>query len=265
MNVSSQPIDLSGIQLMESRGSRSNPGVAFTFSSQTLNPQERMVVVENREAFQSRYGSRIRIAQGNNGEGGENGQYGGKLANSGDRIELVDANGQTIQLFTFSASGQWPGRAAGQGSSLEVVDVAGDFTDPRNWRGSSEFGGSPGAAGVPTGALLVINEVLSDTDSQQGDVIELYNPTTTPIDVTNWFVSDTEDDFFKSRITTSTVVPPRGYAVLTEQQLGFGLDAARQATPVPLARDRVRDRFRSTAARAAPARGEGSVEVAPVA
>jgi hypothetical protein len=220
MNVASGPIDLAGVRFVQGFGG----GIEFTFGDQILRPQHRVVVPKDRAAFVSRYGPDAPLARG---LGDNPGQwvYGGRLSNQGETIRLLDAQGATIQQFTFDDSGAWPGRADGNGSSLEVIDVMADANDPANWRASSEFGGSPGTEGRGPHERVVINEVLANSDDPQLDLIELYNMTDQPIDMTHWYLSDSSDDFFKFQLTSTTVIGARSYLVFDQNQLGFALDS----------------------------------------
>ena len=69
-NTTTDPVNLAGRQLLQQDVDGDQQGVDFTFAAQTLAPDERIVVVENRAAFQLRYGTSIRIADGDDGSGG---------------------------------------------------------------------------------------------------------------------------------------------------------------------------------------------------
>ena len=101
------------------------------------------------------------------------------------------------------------------------------YSDRANWRASSEFGGSPGTAGIgvqPSG--IVFSELLANTDAPATDQIELFNTGGQDVVLTNWYLSDTADDYFRSKIAAPTVVPALGYHVLSELELGFPLNSA---------------------------------------
>ncbi|MBN2474798.1 MAG: lamin tail domain-containing protein [Pirellulales bacterium] len=217
-NVSDLTIDLTQAALIA--------GIDFTFTdaaaAQTpgalkLDPGERVVVVRNAQAFAMRYGTgEIPIA----------GQYDGKLKNEGEEIALVDRFGGTIVRFAYDNSGNWPGRAEGGGSSLELIDPAAvpqidpDRTDylqdGDNWRSSSEYGGSPGAAGEGPRGDVLVNEVLTHTDLPSTDTIELINTTGQAIDLGGWYLSDSSAEYRKFRIPDGTTIPAGGYVVFDE-------------------------------------------------
>ncbi len=216
-NSSTQTIDLTDVQL--TLGYQ----VAFDFAGNavtTLAPGGYVLIAEDREALISRYGSGIaaQIA----------GEFSGELSHDSERICLRDFLDQTIVDFTYSDSDAWPGRADGNGSSLEFINIAGDYNDPDNWRSSSEYMGSPGSAGVGPIVNVVVNEVLSHADSPLSDSIELYNTTDAAIDISGWYISDSNDDYKKYPFSNGTILGPYGYLVITEEQFGtyFGLNAS---------------------------------------
>ena len=56
----------------------------------------------------------------------------------------------------------------------------------------------------------MINEVLANTNppSVASDSIELYNPTSSPITVGGWYLSDAASDLLKYEIPADTVIGP---------------------------------------------------------
>jgi hypothetical protein len=111
-------------------------GIDFTFPSIELAPGQYVVIVQDRNAFETRYSTDINIA----------GQYTGRLANGGERIRLEDAIGQTI--LDFSYNDNWYDITDGQGFSLTIVDPMNpdrqSWDNKNAWRPSSIIGGSPG-------------------------------------------------------------------------------------------------------------------------
>ena len=111
-------------------------GIDFTFPSVELAPGEYIVVVQDKSAFEARYGTQINIA----------GQYSGRLANGGERIQLEDAIGQTILDFSYKDG--WYDGTDGQGYSLVIIDPfnpdPASWDDKDSWRAGTNIGGSPG-------------------------------------------------------------------------------------------------------------------------
>ena len=216
-NIGNETIDLSGAEFVESVVDGSNEGIRFNFESHRLEPGEYLVVTSDVSAFQSRYGSSINLANGSD-DAGPISEYGGKLANGGERLTLLDAAGEVIQQFDFNDSSSWPGRADGNGSSLEIDDVSLDYNSGASWHSSIDVHGSPGAAGTVATPSVVINEVLTHTDLPAVDFIELHNVTADDIEIENWWLSDANSNYFKFNIPADAVVTGNGYLTFVETQ-----------------------------------------------
>jgi CotH kinase protein len=121
-----------------------------------LNPGESIVVVHNRAAFISRYGTGIRIA----------GEFSGSLDNAGERLTLLGPLGEPILDFSYDPS--WYPITDGGGFSLVAADPTappGAWGQAGNWRPSSRLGGSPGSTDPPRppavlGAILASGNAL---------------------------------------------------------------------------------------------------------
>ena len=197
-------------------------GISFEFGNTSVAPGQRVVIVRDLAAFRARYGSAISVA----------GTYGGGLSDNGETLRLRTASGAIIRQFAYDDADSWHGRADGNGSTLEIIGVAGDYDDARNWRSSYEYGGTPGSAGAGPNNDVVVNEVLSNTNAPTVDAIELHNTTTADIDLSGWFLSDSNDDYKKFRIPDGTVIPAGEYLVFDESHfnaggVGFALDGSR--------------------------------------
>ena len=188
-------------------------GIDFTFPNMELAPGEYVVVVQDREAFETRYGTALNIA----------GQYSGKLNNAGERIRLVDAVGQVILDFDYKDG--WRSITDGEGFSLTVINPADtypyDWNEKDSWRSSAYLSGSPGEDDngiVPAPGAVVINEVLAHSHADAADWIELHNTAGTAIDIGGWFLSDSSSGLAKYRIATGTIIAPYGYIVFYEDR-----------------------------------------------
>jgi len=191
-------------------------GIDFTFPGIDLAPGEYIVVVQDRDAFEARYGSNVNIA----------GQYSGRLNDAGERITLVDAIGRTILDFSFEDG--WHSITDGEGFSLTIIDPAhfdlSSWNVEEAWRASAYLDGSPGqddSGIIPNPGAVVINEVLAHAHAEASDWIELYNTTGTAIDIGGWFLSDSNDALFKYEIAAGTIIGPYDYLVFYED-LHFG-------------------------------------------
>jgi len=191
-------------------------GIDFTFPSIELAPGQHVVVVQDRNVFEARYGRNVNIT----------GQYSGKLNNAGERLELQDAIGRTILNFRYRDG--WRSITDGEGFSLTIIDAMNpdlsSWNEKDSWRPSAYTGGSPGQddSGIlPDPGAVVINEVLAHSHAEASDWIELYNATGTTIDIGGWFISDSNGNLFKYEIANGTTIGPNGYLVLYED-LNFG-------------------------------------------
>jgi hypothetical protein len=127
------------------------------------------------------------------------------LNNTAEQVVLYQAN-RTTQIdrqtyTTAQTNGVSFGRLPDGGTNI-VYFAAGRST--------------PGASNFQLITDILINEVLSHTDPPLEDAIELFNPTANPVDISYWWLSNSEDNPKKFRIPPGTVVPPRGYKVFYE-------------------------------------------------
>jgi hypothetical protein len=143
LNISNETIDLSAVQLQQVVIGANVEGVQFDFADGAISqlaPGERLVVVEDLDAFAVRYGNGIPVA----------GQFSGGLNNSSETLTLGSGN-TVFQQFTYSEL--WYPSTDGLGFSLEIVDAANSDLDSWNvaqsWQPSGIVGGTPGRAGGP--------------------------------------------------------------------------------------------------------------------
>jgi hypothetical protein len=201
-NISGGALDLSGLTF--------SAGITYTFTNgTTLAAGQRFLLGRNPAAITAKYPG-VSL----------NGSYSGKLDNAGETLRLSTPAGATVLEVTYNNSPPWPATADGLGWSLVLNDpVAGTY------RPSTAAGGSPGAddpANVTP--AIVINEVLAHTDPPLSDSIELYNPTTGPVNVGGWFLSDDPEMPKKYRIP-GVSIPAGGYLLLVEAQFNAGANA----------------------------------------
>jgi hypothetical protein len=190
-NIGDENLDLSYVSFVD--------GIAFDFSNgsiTSLGPGEFVLVVRNRAAFLSRYGTNLsrRIA----------GEYSGKLSNTGEEITLEDFWNSTIVQFEYNDGRGWPLSADGGGHSLVplnsalIDESAGSLNYGGNWRASTYIGGSPGAEDPEPQTSVVLNEIMANTyysntqhpQQNSNDWIELYNTLPVSINLNNWYLSD---------------------------------------------------------------------------
>jgi hypothetical protein len=108
------------------------------------------------------------------------GEYNQQLDNSGERLTLVDAAGDTLFTVRYNDKAPWPEVADGSGYSLVAKNINGSGNPDSSdyWRASLYIHGSPGRDDLVTG--------INDASSQVPYIFRLnqnypnpFNPTTT--------------------------------------------------------------------------------------
>jgi hypothetical protein len=213
-------------------GLRFNNGVTFAFSNYSLAANAYALVVANPTAFHIRYPtvSMSLVA----------GQYSGKLDNAGEKVQLDAPNGGLVQDFSYADG--WYDQTDGEGFSLTVRDAlqATSLWDSASgWRPSAGLNGSPGSGetnSIPNPGSIIINEVLAHPSTAGHDMIELRNTTSQPIDISDWFVSDSSTNRTKYQIAVGTTLAAGAYLVLTDERnygAGSGDPGAHVAFALP--------------------------------
>lgn len=64
---------------------------------------------------------------------------------------------------------------------------------------------------------IVVNEILTHTDPPLEDAVELFNLSDKPVDISYWWLSNSQDQPLKFQIPSGTVVGPNGFVVFFEQ------------------------------------------------
>lgn len=120
-----------------------------------IQPGQRVLVVANRAAFESRYGAGKPIV-------GEWGEGGGRLNNDGENLKLSFGAGESLKEFVYSPDAPWPDTRGGYALVLREPTSRPDHTDPANWQASEGLGGQPG--GVASGGMVFTGEPTADFD-----------------------------------------------------------------------------------------------------
>jgi len=204
-------------------------GVDFTFGPNTLTAGQHIIVVKDKRAFEAKYGTGRYIA----------GQYIGSLDNKGERIRLLDAVGATILDFTYKDG--WRNITDGDGYSLTIINPSDSDTNnwgrKDSWRASAYINGSPGwddSGIIPNPGAIVINEVLAHSHAEASDWIELRNTTASAIDISGWYLSDSDTNLMKYRFPAITSIPANGYLVVYENN-NFGSTSSDPGRLIPFA------------------------------
>ncbi|MFC1653180.1 lamin tail domain-containing protein [Planctomycetota bacterium] len=127
----------SGDRAININGVRFTKGIDFLFPDIVLKPDDYVLVVKDIEAFVTTYDTTRAVVVGS---------YAGRLSNSGERLKLVDADGQEIQSIKYDD--HWYELTDGLGFSLTLINPADhseiDWSNKSLWRPSVSLGGSPG-------------------------------------------------------------------------------------------------------------------------
>jgi hypothetical protein len=210
-NVSPEPLSLLGFHFTD--------GIEYTFNAASgvtnLAAGGYVVLVKNRAAFMARYPGVTSVA----------GEYRGSLDNGGERIALAGPLEEPILDFTYD--NRWYPLTDGLGFSLIPADEAalpGSLTNRTAWRLSRAVHGSPGQADPPRPDIpqVLLNEALTHTDPPDVDTIELFNPASSRVDISGWFLSDDFHEPRKFSFPAGTALDAGAYLVADETVFNVG-------------------------------------------
>jgi len=81
------------------------------------------------------------------------GPYTGKLNNDGERLELEDASGLTVDEVTYGIGFPWPSASRGKGASMELINANLDNDLGSSWRAAISGFVGPQATFLPAGSV----------------------------------------------------------------------------------------------------------------
>jgi hypothetical protein len=150
------------------------------------------------------------------------------LSNSGAVVVLADNNGRDVDIVGYGNRGGAPLGFNSIGRSPDGDDTNDDARDfeyvDDNVNPAGETPGAPNVHGVPAlGSSVILNELDPfGTGNPDGlDRLEIYNPLTSDANIEGFVISDGDG---YCRITAPIVVPAGGFVVLTEFEVGEGMD-----------------------------------------
>jgi len=152
------------------------------------------------------------------------------LQNSSGTLRLRNSRGAVLFEMNYTGDPPYPAAADGAGHSLVLARPSYGERDPRAWDASVAPGGNPGAADTASPVsqrTVIINEFLAHTDPPNVDYIELFNYGNVQVNLLGCILTDDPDTnkFIISTNLGNTIIPPRGFMVFTEAQLGFALSS----------------------------------------
>jgi hypothetical protein len=147
VNITNATLDLGGCHFDEELGE----GIAYTFPAGVqLAPGARILIVKDRTAFTTQYGSGMNLAPG---------VFTGSLDNSGESLVLYAASGVEIFRFVYSDSID---STDGNGRTLvRVLSSTNPNPAEYAWRASTASGGNPNT----TDAIPFTGSALADIDN----------------------------------------------------------------------------------------------------
>ncbi|MEX2186147.1 MAG: lamin tail domain-containing protein, partial [Pirellulales bacterium] len=212
-------VNTSTTDTLDLTGVRFTAGISFDFTASavtSLLPGGRVLAVRDAGGFAARYPAAGPVA----------GEFIGALDNSGERIKLEDAQNGTVLEFTYNDV--WYPLTDGPGFSLVARDPLQDrglWDNRTGWMPSDASLGSPGAGESGATVLpgtIVINEVMSYGTGPQGDRIELFNTSSSPVDISGWYLSNSGTQLDLYQLPTLPAMQGGGYLVLNETTLWGG-------------------------------------------
>ncbi len=149
------------------------------------------------------------------------GDYGGKLDNAGETLELVDASGTLVDVLRYDDDPPWASAADGDGGSLQRICDTFSTQHPGNWTSGPDAVPTPLARNVlsecPPPELppppIAINEISYHPANDRDDLeeyIELINNTSSPVDLAGYSF----EDGITFEFAPGTVIPPGGFVVV---------------------------------------------------
>lgn len=179
-------------------------GIGFIIPFGTrLAPGARLVIAnnDNPAAFAAAYPTVI-----------VNGYFSGSLDNGGERIRLLDREGNTVCSVHYRDQSPWPTTPDGGGPSLELVPGAVDPTLASHWQPSAANHGSPGQPNAPGPAATLI---LSEFTSGSGGFIEIINASASPASTSGWSLrtSGPSETWASLPIASASLAPGQHLAI----------------------------------------------------
>ncbi len=145
-------------------------GIRYRFPRVTVEPGSFLVVAADVETFRERHPEVAMVF----------GPFQGRLSNSGERLKLEDADGDTADELTYADSGRWARRVSvrpngyddwiweaphdGEGASLSLISPSANNAHGEFWKPSEQSGGTPGGPNDTLTDVLppVVTELTHD-------------------------------------------------------------------------------------------------------
>ena len=202
-NPTAGPVDIDGWTI-EDNDSDSH---VIANGAPLIVPAGGFLVLGNNDDFSTNGGAPVAYSYGSNFF----------LANGADELVLRDTLLTEIDRVEWDNGATFPDP---NGASMSLIDPALDNNVGANWcEAITPFGdgdlGTPGTTNQCTG--IVINEIMqnpSAVSDSAGEWFEVYNLTTSPVDIDGWTIADNDFDSHVISNGGPLVIPAGGYLVL---------------------------------------------------
>lgn len=222
-------------------GFRVSGDIDFSFPSRTtMAPGSFLVVAKSPSALIQRY----KFLDPNQVLG----PFTGSLPDNAGRVRLRNRIDGVLLDVEYEDTASWPIEADGAGHSLVLANASYGQGRTEAWAASRHRGGSPGSQDPlfeEPGYMVVINEILSNSEEPTLDFVEIYNKDSNPIDLTGWVLTDDPAiEKFTFPIGTA-ILDGQSHIVLDEASLGFGISSTGESVYlIQPSRNRVVDAIR---------------------
>ncbi|MBK8002103.1 MAG: lamin tail domain-containing protein [Verrucomicrobia bacterium] len=152
------------------------------------------------------------------------GPYTNSLKETGT-IRLRNKEDAVLLEIEYDNVAPWPASADGAGHSLVLARPSYGEGYVQAWGQSARVGGSPGGYDAYRGSpqrSVTINEFLANSETV--DFVELYNHSNAEVDISGCTLSDSPSTN-KFAFPANTKIPARGFLVVSQTELGFGLSS----------------------------------------
>jgi hypothetical protein len=141
------------------------------------------------------------------------GPWTGSLDNAGERVTLKNKNGLTMTSVAYNDRGNFSNAPDGTGHSLVLKATNRLADDWRQWRSSTNRGGSPGSEDPAPGALrnaLALSEVAFATGLDSTEWVEIFNRGSSAVSLAGISLASTLD--FSDKVPLGASIASGAYA-----------------------------------------------------
>ncbi len=141
------------------------------------------------------------------------------LSNKADALYLENSQQQTVAQINYIDS-VWSSGADGEGYTLELINDNLPLNNETSWTDAC-LGGSPGTSPGPCNYPILVSEINYNSAflSNAGEWIELRNTTNAPINISNWYITNKDEDKRVSIPNGTTIAPYSNLVVVKDSNL----------------------------------------------